>query len=144
MMKNQMPNEACAFVLDADGRRPRDETDLDEYVSCFSPHDVVQYKLGDCYMLAILLSLIKNKTLMAHVLPIDNAFERNVKLGVYHFRLWHQGDWHDVVVDDVLPCGPKYDILFTHNKTYINELWAVLLEKAIAKYTFCIDIKTIL
>ena len=130
--KNQ-PNVKAAFVLDRYGKPPNDPSNLNEYLDCFSVHDIFQGAYGDCYFIATLLSVTKNRDLVAHLMPIDNALERNMSIGAYHFRLWSLGDWYDVVVDDELPLNLSNDPLFCKNQTYFNENWAPLLEKATFK-----------
>ena len=76
--------------------------------------------------------MIKNHDLLHHLIPIDNADEKNKNIGAYHFRLWNMGDWYDVVVDDMLPSS-GHCLSFCRNLTYPNEFWVSLLEKAIAK-----------
>lgn len=55
-------------------------------------------------------------------------------LGAYHFRLWKLGHWYDVVIDDLLPCNKLAQLVFSYNKTYLNEFWVPLFEKALAKF----------
>jgi hypothetical protein len=79
------------------------------------------------------MGVIRNKIVLEHIIPIDNADPENMKLGVYHFRFWYYGDWADVVVDDFLPTTLTNHLLFCHNAINRNEFWSCLAEKAFAK-----------
>ena len=57
-----------------------------------------------------------------------------MEIGAYHFRFWKLGYWHDVVVDDYLPVNKSDELIFSYNKTYRNEFWIPLFEKALAKF----------
>ena len=88
---------------------------------------------GDCYHIAALIAVTKNRRLLEYICPIDNAYPENMKIGAYHFRFWYFGDWIDVVVDDFLPTTLGNHMIFCHNKNFINEFWPCLAEKAFAK-----------
>ena len=133
LLKIQKPHMKVEFVLDEKGQPPKSVSDVDHFYSCFSIDDVFQGYIGDCFLIAAIIGVIKNRELLAHLIPMDNADEKNKLIGAYHFRLWNMGDWHDVVVDDIL--AVTYPTLsFCRNQTFPNEFWAPLLEKAIAKY----------
>ena len=134
-LKMYKPNVRAELVLDPGGHAPSNRQNSDEYLGCISVFDVFQGSLGDCFMLASILSLIKNHEIMSHIMPIDNANEANMNIGAYHFRFWRMGEWFDVVVDDFLPVDPSFSLLFARNVTYFNECWVPLFEKAVAKLT---------
>ena len=94
--------------------------------------DIFQGNVGDCFLLAVIIGLTKNRDLLQHLIPMDNAEERNKTIGAYHFRLWSLGDWYDVVVDDILPYIGRSPIVCS-NRKFPNEFWVPLLEKAIVK-----------
>ena len=121
------------FVLDSKGRPFIGKSPLSEYPKYFSVDDIFQGTLGDCFLIAVLLGLVKNHELLNHIIPPDNSYKENIKLGAYHFRLWKLGDWYDVVIDDYLAVDYQYNLCFCKNLSYKNEYWVALLEKAIAK-----------
>jgi hypothetical protein len=51
---------------------------------------------GDCFFIATVIGLLRNKELLGHVIPLDNTFNASKKTGCYHFRFWKLGDWYDV------------------------------------------------
>lgn len=50
---------------------------------------------------------------------------------MYSVWLCHDGEFVQVVLDDLFPCGPANNLLFSRSNG--NELWVLLLEKAYAK-----------
>lgn len=111
-------------------------------VDGISPHDFSQGKIGNCWLIAALSAL---KSLPEHfakmVVPARQSFA-DADAGIFHFRFWRAGEWHDVVVDDRLPvltlASPKGSITkkpaFCHNRFVPEEMFGPLLEKAYAKF----------
>lgn len=122
------------FVLDSKGQPIPSHSTCSQYTDCFSVDDIFQGLLGDCFMIAAIMGITKNKRLLSFLMPIDNAIRKNMTLGAYHFRLWKLGNWYDVVVDDYLPTDAQFNLIFTKNITFANEFWISLLEKSVAKY----------
>ena len=122
------------FVLNAKGKPIKYDSSTSEFLSFFSIEDVYQGHLGNCFLIGTIMGLLRNQALLAFLIPMDNAFRSNMKIGAYHFRLWKLGDWHDVVVDDFLPVDTQYDPIFSRNLSFRNEFWIALFEKAAAKF----------
>lgn len=101
------------------------------YEGGIEPKDLCQGAVGDCWLVAALASAAE------HPACIRNAFltsEANPR-GKYRVRLYdgQAKRWVTVVIDDLIPCvkGTKRPIFM---KAHGNELWAILLEKAFAKF----------
>eukprot|EP01126_Amoeba_proteus_P003000 TRINITY_DN10979_c0_g1_i2.p1 TRINITY_DN10979_c0_g1~~TRINITY_DN10979_c0_g1_i2.p1 ORF type:complete len:547 (+),score=113.39 TRINITY_DN10979_c0_g1_i2:691-2331(+) len=90
-----------------------------------SPHDIKQGALGDCYFLAAL------SVLAEHPQFITNLFTcHDNDCGVYSVTFYPMGIKTEVVVDDLLPCIGNSPCF---SKTFEEELWVLLVEKAYAK-----------
>lgn len=94
-----------------------------------SPADVVQGRLGDCWWLANAAVL----ALRADRLPAMIHPPRYSADGVYGVRFYRRGAWETVVVDDWMPCGDDGLPVFAR-LTATGDIWAMLLEKAAAKF----------
>ena len=94
-----------------------------------------QGRLADCYFLSLVDALIK-------VLPIEDLFlikEVN-KAGIYAIKLFVDGQWQEVIVDDYLPCSKDTGLpIFACSREPEECIWICLLEKAWAKLhgTYC-------
>ena len=89
--------------------------------------DVCQGQLGDCWFLGALSVVASRLELLQRVMP-GTAVSND---GSYTFNFYKFGEWHQVKIDDRLPCneaGP----LFASGKD-ANECWVLLIEKAYAK-----------
>ena len=93
--------------------------------------DLCQGAVGDCWLVAALASAAE------HPAVIRRAFltrERNPR-GKYRVRLYdgQKNVWRVITIDDRIPCEPG-----TTNPLFMkangNELWAILIEKAFAKF----------
>ena len=131
-----MRKNAHSFVADSKGNpiKPLDKADRNYTSSMFfSVGDIFQGDLGSCFWVATAMGLLRNKEILAHVIPADNTSKANMNAGVYHFRFWKLGNWYDLVVDDFLLVDQRSNHVFTRNLTYPGEFWICLFEKAFAK-----------
>lgn len=120
------------FILNDKGKQVNYLND-DEYQNALSVTDSCQGYLGDCYHIAALIGLTRNKKLLNFIIPKSNSLPENMATGAYEFLFWHYGQWCSVVVDDYLPTTKSNHLLFCHNVLYRNEFWSSLAEKAFAK-----------
>ncbi|KAL5477346.1 hypothetical protein EMCRGX_G024135 [Ephydatia muelleri] len=115
-------------------KRPKDIVDAPQFViDGFTPSDIDQGLVGDCWVLAAIGSLALDPALFNQVVPPNQGFDDGY-CGIFRFRFWYFGEWVDIVVDDRLPCIPKFvnPLLFLQSKDP-NEFWCALFEKAYAK-----------
>lgn len=100
--------------------------------------DLDQGILGNCWLIAGMAALTYMTSLFKKVVPMYQLFDYNYA-GIFHFRFWIYGVWHDVVVDDYLPVNENGNLIFCQNREEPNEFWAALLEKAYAKVCGCYE-----
>lgn len=110
---------------------------MELFGSTIASADICQGALGDCWLLAAMACLAEHKG------AIDSVFrtkERNPR-GKYRLRLYDgvKGKWQEIVIDDFIPCDKqKYEkdgiARPVFSQPHGNELWAMLLEKAFAKF----------
>ncbi|EEC07120.1 calcium-dependent cysteine protease, putative, partial [Ixodes scapularis] len=98
----------------------------------FSRFDVKQGSLGNCWVVASTAILTIHKDLFNRVVPSGQSFEDGKYAGIFHFVMWKDNRWVDVVVDDRLPVDEDGDLVFMTSNTK-EEFWSSLLEKAYAK-----------
>ncbi len=83
-------------------------------------------------MLASTAALAEHPALLDVVVPPRQTFEpRRGYAGVFKFRFYHFGQWHEVVIDDRLPTRRGQLIMLRSSQP--NLFWGSLLEKAYAK-----------
>ena len=56
-----------------------------------------------------------------------------MQAGLFTFRFYKNGQWHDIVVDDMLPCHPGTIVPLFARSAQAGELWPSLIEKAYSK-----------
>jgi len=120
-------------------KRPKDicAPDLPHlFVDGMSTHDITQGKLGNCWFVASCSTLALESSLLEKVIPEIKKQEWDPEdvgkyQGIFKFRFWRQGEWTEVVVDDLLPTIDG-QLIYIHSSQR-NEFWGSLLEKAYAK-----------
>lgn len=93
------------------------------------PSDLNQGSVGNCWLINSIatLSLEENRILNL-IFPKQYS-----NYGVYVFKLYFQGTWKYVVVDDYIPVKKKtFNYVFASSNQK-NEVWVPLFEKAFAK-----------
>ena len=93
--------------------------------------DCKQGEVGNCWLVAVFACLTEHPAAIKRI--ILNP-QKNIR-GKYQVRLWDGGEkkWVIITVDDRIPCkrGSKETLFMKPNG---NEFWAIILEKALAKY----------
>jgi len=99
-------------------------------------NDVIQGRLGDCWLLSGISVLASRGDLLGNVFWRSNDAEMEGKMRKYGFRVcrfFKDNQWFFVIVDDTLPVFEKsFKPVFAHSKDR-NELWVSILEKSYAK-----------
>ena len=93
------------------------------------PGQIIQGRLADCYFLSALDAL-------ADKINLEDLFlvKKINTAGIYAVKLFMDGNWVEVIVDDFLPCDAKTgSLIFAESKTQEPSMWVSLLEKAWAK-----------
>ena len=90
-------------------------------------NDVIQGGLGNCYFLSAICALTKYSNAIEDLFYIKEKSKEHC-YGIY---LRINGKWKLILLDDYIPCDNKNNFVFS--STNGNELWVILLEKAIAK-----------
>ena len=90
--------------------------------------DINQGKIGDCYFLSAISSLLKYPQMIYQLfktltIPKNNCYQIMMKIN---------SEWKIIIIDDFFPCNKKNNFpIFC--KPFKNEIWIMLLEKAWAK-----------
>lgn len=116
----------ATIPLVADWRRP--SLQCRRFVSGYSPSDVLQGGLGDCYFLSALTVLGEEKT---HKLFISKE-EDDWMIGAILIRFNINGEDVDVIIDTMFPVNTEGKWAFASSEQS-DELWPMILEKAYAK-----------
>jgi hypothetical protein len=93
--------------------------------------DVVQGALGDCWFLGSLCVVAQDPALFKQLLSANDA---RAQSGCYRFRFFKLGQWHDVVIDDRIPCDAKTKRPVYSSCKRPDDMWVQLVEKAYAKW----------
>lgn len=90
--------------------------------------NIRQGALGDCWLLACFAIFAESP---GHI----TSLFKEVSPGQYSINLWDiQKGWEEVEIDDRIPCDKYGNPLFAQVERETGSFWAVLLEKAVAKF----------
>ena len=94
-----------------------------------TPHDIKQGMLGDCWLLSAISTLAERSEVARKLRDLFVTKEYNEE-GFYQLKIYKNGQWIQVNIDDYFPCTVNGGPIFTSSN---NGLWVMLLEKAYAK-----------
>jgi len=101
----------------------------DMYVDGIDVEDIVQSEaLGNCWLCQ---GIATSATSPDRIQELFYPAEYN-PYGVYSVRLFHEGNFHYVLVDDYIPCKRDGEPAFARSSDD-QEIWTMILEKAFAK-----------
>ena len=73
----------------------------------FSPSDIIQGKIENCYFLSAIAGLAEKPYRIRKIFR-DKSINKN---GIYMARVVHKGVYQEVVVDDYFPCNSEGELL---------------------------------
>ena len=95
------------------------------------PNDIHQGLLPDNHLASAFSALAEKYNLIKRLFKS----EKYNNFGIYQIKLCVAGEWITIVIDDLFPCIPLSPPLVSRSQS--NELWILILEKAMAKIYDC-------
>lgn len=95
------------------------------------PNDIHQGLLPDHHLASAFSALAEKYNLIKRLFKSEKYSPE----GIYQVKLCINGEWVTVVIDDLFPCIPLSPPLVSRCQS--NELWILILEKAMAKVFEC-------
>ncbi|KAH9418200.1 Calpain-15 [Dermatophagoides pteronyssinus] len=95
--------------------------------------DFRQGKLGNCWLLSSLASLVYNYPERLNLIIPDKQL--HPRECCYQIILCLDGHWSSVIIDDFFPCDQSGRLVFT--EAFGHHLFAPMIEKALAKHYSC-------
>ena len=102
----------------------------------FKADDLRQGGVGDCWFLSALACIAERHDLVEKLFPDTSPH----KSGGYRLKLFLDGEWQSILIDDRLPCTTKprrpdhaVDTGLAFSRASNGQLWPCLVEKVYAK-----------
>lgn len=96
------------------------------------PNDIVIQELLYDFNLVSAISGLAEKPDLINKIILNKEVSN---FGIYFLKLCVKGKWKKFVIDDLIPCYPNSNPMFTCSTS--NELWVLLIEKIFAKIYEC-------
>eukprot|EP00607_Mallomonas_marina_P005329 CAMPEP_0182437996 /NCGR_PEP_ID=MMETSP1167-20130531/85437_1 /TAXON_ID=2988 /ORGANISM="Mallomonas Sp, Strain CCMP3275" /LENGTH=588 /DNA_ID=CAMNT_0024631137 /DNA_START=55 /DNA_END=1821 /DNA_ORIENTATION=- len=131
LFKNEKGETVQDNSLRVQWRRPKEYLtgEIHIFEGVIEPSDIKQGALGDCWFLCALAALAEFPALVKRLFADESKVVSEI--GAYKLQFSKNGQWQDVLVDDLFPCQILGEPLYA--RCHGNELWVQLVEKAYAK-----------
>lgn len=115
-------------------KRPDEFMDEPQLISnSTSFGDVIQGEVGDCWLCGVFASLANAEDAVAILEDMFTPPFYNPQ-GLYVVKLFINEEFQYIYIDDRIPINTETNVPWSVTSTDSNELWAILLEKAFAKW----------
>ena len=131
----EAPCHDCTVTAPDEWRRLSEMCDAPVLISdSVSAGDVRQGSIGDCFLLSAIAAVASKR----RELLVNNFVKYDVAKGVFGVRLFINGVWTFVIVDDFAAYTSDGQLVYA-SCANSSELWLPVLEKAIAKVCCCYE-----